>query len=112
MPMPLGPIEIVCDAPPYCIVRSCCLIGLHRPEDVAWRQMSHFLNRSGLRGSGPCELGWKNVLVLLATAPIPCSCGAALPLLNRYDFTFADGTIACYWIGQCRRCHAVYWEKP
>ena len=38
----LGPIEILCEAPPYPIVQACHMIGIKRPEDVRWCRMSQF----------------------------------------------------------------------
>ena len=43
----LGPLEVVCDAPPYCIVRACHLIGLRKPEDVRWLRLGSFLKDRG-----------------------------------------------------------------
>ena len=40
-----------------------------------------------------------------------CSCHEPLPVLDWYTFTFSSGQVACFRLGQCRRCRAIYWEE-
>lgn len=111
MAAPLGPLEVTCDAPPYAIVCACRMIGLQRPEDVVWRRLTHFVHGRGIETTAGSRFLWSDFLMQLAAARVSCSCRAALPIFNRYDFTFSDGTVSSFLIGQCGRCHAVYWEK-
>jgi hypothetical protein len=39
-----------------------------------------------------------------------CDCGHPLPVLEKCTFTFITGREVSYLIGQCPRCHAVFWE--
>jgi hypothetical protein len=83
----LGPIDIVCDAPPYPVVRACQRLGFRDPQDVRWCRANHF------------------------AAPRSCACGQTLPPLESYTFTFVTGNQASYLLAQCRRCQSIYWEK-
>jgi len=40
-----------------------------------------------------------------------CSCGHPLPALETCNFVFRSGKSQSYMIGQCGRCHTVYWEE-
>jgi hypothetical protein len=106
----LGPLEVVCDAPPYLIVRACHRIGLRMPEDVRWCRMSHFLNE---------QPGWRETLKqqpwkILWGASRPdgkvCTCGQHLPRLEKYTFTLSTGHETSYFLGQCERCRSIFWE--
>ncbi len=104
MPKHLGPIEICCDAPPYYIVRACRRIGIERPEDVRWWRLSHFLR---------AHANWRQLLLGMNRPDDGnCSCGQKLPCLEWYTFTLSTGTEASYFLGQCSRCHTIFWEKP
>lgn len=109
----LGLLELECDAPPYAIVRACRKVGLERPEDVRWCRKSRHAKRNH---------GWITFLAspiwgrLLGRAdeadePHACNCGQNLPELESYAFTFQTGEQIEYEIGQCPRCHTIYWEK-
>lgn len=104
----LGPIEINCDAPPYRIVQASARIGIRFPEDVRWCRLSHLLGSS---------TGWRQLLQqpgLLFGGGLPgggtCCQGKPLPVLEQYTFTFVNGREVSYFLGQCPRCRAVYWE--
>ena len=100
------PQHFDCDAPPYCVVKACEGLGFHSPLDVRWCRMSHVLTSHGA-GSG--THGW---LFGMSHSPdSKCACGQALPGLERYQFAFASGRKATYFVGQCRRCHRVFWER-
>jgi hypothetical protein len=108
----LGPIEICCDCPPYSVVRASKRIGLEFPEDVRWWRLSDFRKQGeqswGLFRPRTWRLPWGT------TRPAhrdTCSCGAKLPLLQRYAFTFRTGNESSYLIGQCLRCRTVFWEE-
>jgi hypothetical protein len=108
MPQSLGPIEVYCDAPPYPIIQACNRIGLHRPEDVRWCRMSHLLDGQDDQGEAVGSHGWR---MLLGNKPSSsCDCGHPLPVLEKCTFTFITGREVSYLIGQCPRCHAVFWE--
>jgi hypothetical protein len=44
MSQQLGPLEVICDAPPYPIVQACNAIGIETPEDVRWSRMSRYID--------------------------------------------------------------------
>ena len=101
----LGPIEICCDAPPYAIVQACRRIGLQRPEDVRWLRMSEPRSHKGAP--------WKLQTFLWRTDNrLCCPCGERLPELALVMFTFNTGEEASYFLGQCARCHTVFWDEP
>jgi hypothetical protein len=104
------PLEVICDAPPYAIVRACWRIGLENPEDVRWLEINHFLEE---KGQPPARKGfrWNELLLGPVASPLSCSCGRRLPFLNDYQFTFNNNTTAVYSFGQCVRCKTIYWQK-
>jgi hypothetical protein len=110
MPQSLGPIDVYCDAPPYPIIQACNRIGLHRPEDVRWCRMSHLMSKHDGRGESIGHHGWRVLLGTGKSGPMGCDCGQPLPGLEKCTFTFITGREVSYMMGQCTRCHAVFWE--
>ncbi len=108
----LGPIDIHCDAPPYSIVRAGRGLGFYRPEDVRWCRLSHFRTEQEGHWELLNPLTWKVALggTGRARKACTCSCGQDLPVLERYVFTFSSGDQVSYLIGQCGRCHTLFWE--
>jgi hypothetical protein len=104
-------MEIVCDAPPYVIVKACKLIGMRSPEDVRWSEITHLLADRAAEQVGGSDLGWDERLKRLAAQPIACRCGKYLPGLMWCAFTFASGSEANYLLGQCPRCRSIYWHR-
>jgi hypothetical protein len=104
----LGPIDVLCDAPPYYIVQACNRIGFHSPEDVGWCRLSNYLgHRPGWRQFIP---PWNAFVGHHQAADKTCVCGQFLPQLETYTFTLITGKDIAYVLGQCRRCHTVFWE--
>lgn len=105
-------IQIECDAPPYPIVQACRKIGFHCPEDDRW--------------SYPCSARpapkerrgiWRLPLIrsLFGNSPpkqASCVCGHAYPALARYKFVLCSGKGIYLDLGQCRRCHTIFWQLP
>jgi hypothetical protein len=111
MPSQLGPIAIDCDAPSYAIVHACERLGMANPEDVRWCRMSHFLNAAkGWRGLFNRET-WKLLWETKAAPVRPCFCGRPLPKLMGYTFTMSAGKELSYCLGQCGKCHTVFWDE-
>jgi hypothetical protein len=112
MSSPLGPIDIICDAPPYPVVRASHGLGFSRPEDVRWARLSHFQAERDSLWELLNPLSWKQALAGHGRShrQQTCSCGKDLPLLERYLFTYADGRQEAYLLAQCLRCHTVFWE--
>ena len=103
------PFEITCDAPSYLIVKACEKLGFHDPMDVRWCRLSHYLTENGEHQGGTFPLwGWLAPTTRKGQA---CSCHEPLPVLDWYTFTFSSGQVACFRLGQCRRCRAIYWEE-
>lgn len=96
----LGPIEILCDAPPYPVVKACAGLGFREPQDVRWAR----LDRRRLRRPA-------GLFPWLRPAAPRCACGQPLPALESYTFTFVSGSQARYHLGQCRRCRTIYWDR-
>jgi hypothetical protein len=107
----LGPIEIQCDAPPYSIIQACQWVGIERPEDVRWSRMSHFLSEDNERHELFNVHAWKSFLGMSRAGRMSCTCGHALPRLEKCTFTFITGKEVSYYIGQCERCKSVFWEE-
>ena len=107
----LGLLEVVCDAPPYPIVRACRKLGMIQPEDVRWCRKG----RPSRRQAGWIRLLaspiWRRLLRRNETTEQPCNCGRPLPNLEGYSFTFQTGEQVEYEMGQCPRCQTIYWEK-
>jgi hypothetical protein len=105
------PIQIQCDAPCYPIVQACRTIGMQAPEDVRWCRIDHLSQRL----TSLLELFrfriWRTLLRLRMWSSSTCPCGQELPKLERYTFTFISGAEAHYLLGQCSRCHTVYWKQ-
>ena len=40
-----------------------------------------------------------------------CSCGHTLPALETCTFLFRSGKTKAYQLGQCGRCHTIFWER-
>ncbi len=107
-----SPLDIPCDAPPYQVVKACRGLGFQAPEDVRWSRLSQ-----AALAVGP---GWAKYLPRVAAelflrrrpgrGAAACSCGRALPVLERYTFTYRSGRQASFLLAQCQCCHAMYWE--
>jgi hypothetical protein len=106
-----GKVEIWCDAPPYPVVEGCSLIGIHSPEDVRWCRLSHFVSGSFPDGGLHEVLAWLKRLFGGADLPQACLCGAELPALAPFRLLCGDDDQPTYLIGQCPRCHTVFWEE-
>lgn len=95
----LGPLDVLCDAPPYPVVKACANLGFARPQDVRWGRLDRRKQRR------PAGLFW-----LRSSAPA-CTCGQPLPAMESYVFTFVSGSQTRYYLSQCKRCRAIYWDK-
>jgi hypothetical protein len=105
----LGPLEVCCDAPPYPVVQACSQIGFDSPEDCRWCRMSHREGASAALRHIAKFAPW-NMFMSTQQSPSLCSCGERLPQLACFVFTLDTGREIAYYLGQCGRCHAVYWE--
>ena len=106
------PIEIDCDAPSYSIVKACHLFGLKTPEDVRWCRLRNFVPSAHGRRPRLFDLqSWKALLGMSEPREAGCFCGGERPKVERYTFTYVTGRQAHYLIGQCQRCHTVFWEE-
>jgi hypothetical protein len=107
----LGPLEVLCDAPPYHFVQACNRIGFSNPEDVRWCRISQHFG---------APTGWRQLMqispwnVLTGNRQVPqkvCVCGQGLPQLEAYTFTLITGKDVSYFLGQCKRCHTIFWDN-
>ena len=107
----LYPIEIDCDAPPYPFVQACLMIGLQSPEDVRWCRLRHLHQLPNQRLELFKIQTWKSLLGMSEPNHSTCTCRAPLPKLERYTFTCLSGREVDYFIGQCAKCRAIFWEE-
>ncbi len=109
----LGPIELSCDAPPYFIVQACRQLGVNDPEDVPWHRLSALSAApvSPSKSRLPGLEALKRVLDLRRSSSHQCACGQPLPRLDGCTFTLSTGRDVHYIIGQCTKCHCVFWEE-
>jgi hypothetical protein len=107
----LEPINIICDAPSYSVVRACQDLGFVTPLDVRWCRRSR-LPEETRRRHGLLNLQkWKELLGLARPQGQTCFCGQPLPLLESYTFLFLSQKKARILLGQCRRCRTIFWEQ-
>jgi hypothetical protein len=105
----LGPLEVDCDSPSYSIVRACQRLGMESPEDVRWCRLSKMSEK--LSDWGQAFLHpWKLFSATEPQAIKACRCGEVFPLLERCTFTLLSGREESYLIGQCKKCHTIFWE--
>jgi hypothetical protein len=104
----LRPIDIVCDALLYSVVKGCGKLGFQSPLDVRWCRMSHFLGGKRKHGRGFHLLRW----LFGGSQPsnTTCTCGQPLPIMKPCSITFLPGKVNDYLFGQCRRCLTMFWE--
>ncbi len=109
----LGPIEIICDAPSYSVVRASRTLGFHDPEDVRWCRMSHFRAERDSLWELLNPMSWKQALAGAAPArrAYTCFCSQPVPAMERFLFTYGTGRQEAYLLGQCRTCHTIFWEE-
>ncbi|OAI41731.1 hypothetical protein AYO40_02470 [Planctomycetaceae bacterium SCGC AG-212-D15] len=108
----LGPLEVICDAPPYPIVQACNAIGIEMPEDVRWAKMRQYVDRSEEPADRDGDRSvWQKLLHPAQVREHICNCREKLPKLAKYRFTYSSGDEVTYSVGQCRKCRTVYWEE-
>jgi len=104
-------IEIHCDAPPYSIVQACRMIGMANPEDVRWERLGHYRTVQPGRLELFNPLTWKVFFGIGELKEMGCTCGRDLPRLEKYTFTLITAVEVHYLLGQCPRCHTIFWEE-
>ena len=104
-----GTIKILCDAPPYSIVRACRALGFCSPEDVRWCQDRTALLKL-IRRQGYFGLRFLKSLIFGERIG-SCVCGHALPTLERYRFVLSSGAVIRLLLGQCQSCKTIFWRE-
>lgn len=95
----LGPLEIVCDSPPYPIVVAC--VGfVENPLDSRWENIDRLVE----------ELREKTKKKITALGNCPL-CNHKLESTKGWRFTYSSGDEVTYLIVQCDRCHTVFWKE-
>ena len=107
----LQAFQIDCDAPAYPIVQACRTIGLRDPEDVRWVRLARFCKDRSARVDLLNPRTWTSLLGGNPNRELRCSCGQELPNLDKCTFTLISGKELHYYLGQCGRCHTVFWEE-
>src|SRR5262249_52153216 len=101
MPEQLGPIEIICDTPPYPIIQASAARGIEWPEDVGWRRLSHHIGTPPSWWSLLKSRSWRTLLGSRQQGE--CVCGHPLPSLTRETLAVPVGQDVSYLLGQCER---------
>jgi hypothetical protein len=107
----LGSVEVTCDAPPYEVVRACQQVGFRTPLDVRWVRSSGLVSCPGPRQGWFAFRRWLELLGLSRPASRTCSCGERLPPLRWHRFIYHFGGQSDYVLGQCPRCHTIFWDQ-
>lgn len=76
-----------CRSPSYPIVQASQHVGIVTPEDVRWEPIPS------------------------SASPERCICGMVFPVCASFDFTFGNGNIERYRLGQCHYCGTCYWKQ-
>jgi hypothetical protein len=105
-----APFDWECDAPSYNIVQACQRLGFYAPEDVRWCRLSH-LGQHRVDWREFLRRPWRLLQGLTRSTGKTCFCGQALPGLEMCTFTLISGKEISYVMGQCRRCHAIFWDE-
>jgi hypothetical protein len=105
-----GPLDAECDAPSYAIVQACQRLGFHSPADVRWCRLSH-LRRYPLAWRQLFRRPWRFLLGMTRASIKTCFCSQPLPALEMCTFTLISGKEIPYLIGQCGRCHTIFWDE-
>jgi hypothetical protein len=107
----LRPLRIVCDAPPYEVVKASDRIGMRSPEDVSWRRQS--VPDSGLpRRTRVLGRFWRLLFAFgLPEVEEKCRCGSILPERRAIRLRTLSGTEIRYTLGQCGRCRTIVWDE-
>ncbi|MGE3807483.1 MAG: hypothetical protein AB7K24_22700 [Gemmataceae bacterium] len=104
MENPLAGVIGDCDAPPFDVVVASRDVGFDRPADFRWCRM-----RPRPQASVWLPESIRNWLRLRAQKR--CStCAEDCPDLKRCVFDRA-GQLFSYVMGQCPRCHTIYWDE-
>lgn len=108
----LGSVDLVCDAPSYRVVRSCCSLGIRKPEDVRWLRMSSYCCPHPCRTNGLTSYLLAFLTGRIWAAVYTCTCGQALPKLKNVliDRINTDEEEAIYLLCQCPKCLTVFWD--
>jgi hypothetical protein len=107
----IRPLQIVCDAPPYEVVKASGRIGLRSPEDVGWRRQSVPSSGASQRKSVAGRL-WRLLFAFgLPDVEEKCSCGGTLPERRSIRLRTLGGSEIRYGLAQCGRCRTIVWDK-
>jgi hypothetical protein len=107
----LGPLEVVCDAPPYGVVRASRALGIEAPEDVRWCETERYLRERSYDHAAWRGEGWNELVERLGPRVLACPCGRRLPAVLGYRCAGGADASGLYYLGQCVRCKRVYWHK-
>lgn len=106
----IRPLHIVCDAPPYEVVKASERIGLRSPEDVRWRRQSAASSETGRRKTLAGRL-WRLLFAFgLPEIEEKCGCGDTLPERRSIRLRTLAGSEIRYALAQCGRCRTIVWD--
>lgn len=107
----IRPLRIVCDAPPYEVVKASDRIGMRSPEDVRWRRQSVPSSGTAKR-RGVIGRLWRLLFAFgLPEVEEKCRCGSILPERRAIRLRTHGGTEIRYGLAQCGRCRTIVWDE-
>lgn len=109
-------LSVECDTPPDYIMEACEVpsrVGLYRAKDVRWSNLGRFRKQMRTRNNPIVRM--LEIVLSVISGKIKdnriCGCGRELPCMFSFTFTLApENRKVVYRIGQCLRCHSIYWE--
>jgi hypothetical protein len=99
------------DAVPYGVVEGCARLGFESPLDVRWCRVNHLLVRHDGPAQGSGLPAWKWLFARKSLARRACSYGGRFPTLGQYIVTLGSGRKVAYFLGQCRQCRTIFWDR-
>lgn len=107
----IRPLRIVCDAPPYEVVKAGERIGLRSPEDVRWHRQSAASSKTGRRKTLAGRL-WHLLFAFgLPEIEEKCGCGGTLSERRSIRLRTLAGSEIRYALAQCGRCRTIVWDE-
>jgi hypothetical protein len=107
----IRPLKIVCDAPPYEVVKASERVGMRSPEDVRWRRQGIPIGAAAGRSTVVGRL-WRLLFAFgLPEVEETCGCGSILPERRSVRLRTLAGSEIRYTLTQCGRCRTIVWDK-
>ncbi len=107
----LRSINIICDAPPYKVVKASTRIGMRSPQDVGWCRQ-RVPNCQAVTQRTVLGHLWRLLFAFgLPEVEETCGCGSTLPERRFLLFRTRAGSEIRYALAQCGRCRTIVWDE-